>query len=182
MGLKRWFYRGGRPNRVARALDRCTAALYARGVAPNNLVTLEVPGRRSGRTITVPLVMAVVGGERYLVSMLGEKANWVRNVRAVGGEVAIRHGRREEVRLEEVVPDLRAPVLKAYLKRAPNARAHLPVDKEAPLAEFERMAHRFPVFRVAFRDSAISTMNIASHAASPASGEEKNAGVREPLR
>jgi hypothetical protein len=35
------------------------------------------------------------------------------------------------------------------LKRAPNARAHLPVDKDAPLAEFERVAHRFPVFRVA---------------------------------
>jgi hypothetical protein len=30
MSLKRWFYRGGRPNRVARLLDRGTAALYAR--------------------------------------------------------------------------------------------------------------------------------------------------------
>lgn len=182
MGLKRWFYRGGRPNRVARALDRCTAALYALGVAPNYLVTLEVPGRCSGRTIAVPLVMAVVGGERYLVSMLGEKANWVRNVRAVGGEVGIRHGRREEVRLEEVAPDRRAPVLKAYLKRAPNAGAHLPVDKGAPLAEFGRMAHRLPVFRVASRDSAISATNIDPHAASPAPGEEKNAEVREPLK
>lgn len=180
MGLKGWFYRGGRPNRVARALDRCTAALYALGVAPDYLVTLVVPGRRSGRTIAVPLVMAVVGGERYLVSMLGERANWVRNVRAMGGEVAIRQGRYEEVRLEEVAPDLRAPVLKAYLKRAPNARAHLPVDKEAPLAEFERVAHRLPVFRVVARDSAIPATNIAPHAASLAWGEEKDAEVQEP--
>jgi hypothetical protein len=29
MRLKRWFYRGGRPNRVARLLERGTAALYA---------------------------------------------------------------------------------------------------------------------------------------------------------
>jgi hypothetical protein len=29
MSLKRWFYRGGRPNRVARAHDRDTAVLYA---------------------------------------------------------------------------------------------------------------------------------------------------------
>jgi hypothetical protein len=29
MRLKRWFYGGGRPNRVARALDRGTAVLYA---------------------------------------------------------------------------------------------------------------------------------------------------------
>ena len=154
MSLRRWFYRGGRPNRVARALDRCTAALYAFGVAPNYLVTLEVRGRRSGRIIAVPLVMAVVGGERYIVSMLGEKANWVRNVRAAGGKVALRHGLREELRLEEVAVDRRAPVLKAYLRRAPNARAHLPVLKDAPLAEFERVTSRFPVFQVAPRREA----------------------------
>ena len=154
MSLKRWFYRGGRPNWVARALDRCTAALYALGVAPNYLVTLEVRGRCSDRTIALPLVMVVVGDERYVVSMLGENANWVRNVRAVGGEVAIRHGRREEVCLEEVAVDRRAPVLKAYLRRAPNARAHLPVSKDAPLAEFGRVTSRFPVFQVAPRREA----------------------------
>lgn len=148
MSLKRWYYRDGRPNRVARTLDRCTSAVYALGVAPNYLVTLEVPGRRSGRIITLPLVMTAIGGERYLVSMLGERANWVLNVRAAEGEVTLRHGRREEMRLEEVAPDLRAPVLKAYLNRAPGARAHLPVHKDAPLAEFERVASRFPVFRV----------------------------------
>ena len=139
---------------MSRVLDRCTAALYALGVAPNYLVALEVRGRRSGRTIALPLVMIVVGGERYLVSMLGERANWVRNVRAVGGNVTLRHGRREQVRLEEVVVDRRAPVLKAYLKRAPNARAHLPVPKEAPLNEFERVASRFPVFLVVPRSKA----------------------------
>lgn len=154
MSLKRWFYRDGRPNRLSRVLDRGTAALYALGVAPNYLVTLEVRGRRSGRTIALPLVMVVVGGERYLVSMLGERANWVRNVRAVGGNVTLRHGRREQVRLEEVVVDRRAPVLKTYLKRAPNARAHLPVPEEAPLAEFERVASRFPVFLVVPRSKA----------------------------
>lgn len=154
MSLKRWFYREGRPNRLARVLDRCTAAFYALGVAPNYLVTLEVRGRYSGRTIALPLVMVVVGGERYLVSMLGEKANWVRNVRAVEGNATLCHGRREEVRLEEVVVDRRAPVLKTYLKRAPNARAHLPVLKDAPLAEFERVASRFPVFRVVPRSKA----------------------------
>jgi len=148
MSLKRWFYRDGHPNRVARTLDRGTAALYELGVAPNYLVTLEVTGRRSRRTIALPLVMAVVGGERYLVSMLGQNANWVRNVRAAGGDAVLRHGRREEVRLEEVAVDRRAPVLKTYLKRAPNARAHLPVGKDAPLAEFERVSPGFPVFRV----------------------------------
>ncbi len=154
MSLKRWFYRDGHPNRVARILDRGTAALYARGVSPDYLITLEVRGRRSGRTVALPLVMAVVADERYLVSMLGQNTNWVRNLRAAGGDDVLRHGRREEVRLEEVAVDRRAPVLKTYLKRAPNARAHLPVPKDAPLAEFERVRSRFPVFQVAPRREA----------------------------
>ena len=99
MRLKRWFYRDGHPNRLARLLDRCTAAVYARGVSPDYLVTLEVTGRHSGRIIVLPLVMVVVGGERYLVSMLGEKTNWVRNVRATGGVATLRHGCREDVLL-----------------------------------------------------------------------------------
>src|SRR5215212_1409461 len=78
------------------------AAVYALGVAPNYLVTLEVLGRRSGRIISFPLVMVVVAGERYLVSMLGEEVNWVRNVRAAGGNVTLHHGRREEVRLKRL--------------------------------------------------------------------------------
>jgi hypothetical protein len=139
---------------VARTLDRCTAALCASGVGSGYLLALEVPGRRSGRKVSLPLVAALFEGERYLVSMLGEKANWVKNVREAGGDVVLRHGRREKVRLEEVAPDQRAPVLKAYLKRAPGARAHVPVDKDAPLADFERVAHRFPIFRVIPRPSA----------------------------
>ena len=134
---------------MARILDRVTAALSARGVSPEYLVALEARGRRSGRIVRLPLVVATVGGERYLVSMLGEEVNWVQNVMAAGGEAALRHGRREEVHLQEVLaPDRRAPVLKAYLKRATNARAHMPIDKDAPLAQFQRLAPRFPVFRI----------------------------------
>jgi hypothetical protein len=148
MNLMKWLYRGGRPNRVARVLNRCSAAIHALGVAPNYMVTLEVRGRRSGRRISLPLVMVVIEGERYLVSMLGAEVDWVRNAKAAGGNVTLRHGRREEVRLEEVPANQRAPVLKAYLKRAPGARPHLPVHKGAPLSEFKQVASQFPVFRV----------------------------------
>ena len=65
--FKRWLYRGNRPHALARALNRGWAIVHALGIAPNYLVTLEVPGRRSGRAISFPLVMAVVDGERYLV-------------------------------------------------------------------------------------------------------------------
>ncbi len=94
------------------------------------------------------MVMAVVDGQRYLVSMLGEKVAWVENVRAAGGKAVLRHGRREEILLEEVPAHQRAPILKAYLQRAPGARPHVRVDKDAELSEFEKIAAAIPVFRV----------------------------------
>jgi F420H(2)-dependent quinone reductase len=151
MDLKGWLYRGGHPNRVATIINRCWAVVHALGIAPHYLVTLEVRGRRSGRMIRLPLVMAIVSGERYLVSMLGADVDWVRNVRAAGGNVTLRHGHREDVRLEDVAEDRRAAVLKAYLHRAPGARPHVPVGKDAPLSEFAQIAAHFPVFRVVSR-------------------------------
>ncbi len=148
MKVKQWLYRGGRPNRVASVLNRGWAAIHALGVAPNYLVTLEVQGRRSGRTISLPLVMVVINGERYLVSMLGTEASWVRNVKAADGRATLRHGRHEEVRLEEVAVDRRDLILKAYLQRAPGARGHIVIDKDAPLTEFEGVSAQYPVFRV----------------------------------
>src|SRR5215813_8503991 len=148
MNLTKWLYRGGRPNWVATVLNRLSAAVHALGVAPNYLVTLEVRGRRSGRKISLPLVMVVIEGQRYLVSMLGAESDWVRNVKAADGNVTLVHGRREEVHLDPVAAGQRAPVLKAYLKRAPGARPHLPIDKDAPLSEFERVSAQIPVFRV----------------------------------
>lgn len=148
MSLAKWLYRGGRPNQVASVANRCSAAVYGLGIAPNYLVTLEVQGRRSGRMISLPLVMVAIEGERYLVSMLGADVDWVRNVKASGGDVTLRHGCREEVHLEEVVANRRAPVLKAYLNRAPGARPHLPIHKDAALSDFEQVSSQFPVFRV----------------------------------
>ena len=144
-------YRGGRPNLLARIFNRASAIVFASGIARDYLVTLEGMGRRSDRRISFPLVMAIVDGQRYLVSMLGENAAWVRNIRAANGEAALQHGRREEVRLEEIPAGQRAPVLKTYLQRAPGARPHVAVDKDAPLSEFARIAAAIPVFRVLVR-------------------------------
>jgi hypothetical protein len=92
--------------------------------------------------------MTVTNGERYLVSMLGENTNWVRNVRAAGGKARLRHGISEQVLLQEVDVAKRAPIPKAFLQHAPGARPHIPVDKDAPVSEYEKIASRYPVFRV----------------------------------
>jgi hypothetical protein len=146
--LKRWLYRGGRPSAFTRLVNGGVAAMHATGLGPSSWVTLDVVGRRSGRTISFPLVMTVVDGERYLVSMLGNDAAWVRNVEAAGGRALLRSGGDERVRLEPLAIARRAPVLKAYLQDAPGARPHLPVHKDAPIASFEAIAAQFPVFRV----------------------------------
>ena len=80
--------------------------------------------------------------------MLGENADWVRNARASSGAAVLRHGTTEEVRLDDVPVSRRAPILKAYLQVAPGARPHFDLRRDAPLAEFEMVAARYPVFRI----------------------------------
>ena len=111
-------------------------------------VTLEVKGRKSGKIVSLPLVVGLMDGQRYLVSMLGEDVQWVKNVRAANGKVILRHGRREQVQLQEVPTDQRAAILKAYLQRAPGAQPHIAVSKDAPVTEFKKIAASYPVFHI----------------------------------
>ena len=144
----RWLYRGQRPNSLAKAMNSVSEFIGRIGLAGNYMVALQVKGRNSGRTISFPVVVALVAGERYLVAMLGENVAWVRNVRAAGGRAVLRHGRCEAIILDELPPAQRAPILRAFLRRAPGGRPHIPVDKNAQLSEFEKVAAAFPVFRV----------------------------------
>jgi len=147
--FKRWMYPHNRPNGVARFLNGLSAAQFGAGfLAPRRAVTLDVPGWRTGRTISCPLVLVEYEGGRYLVSMLGRDVNWVRNVRANQGLAVLRRRGSEPVRLTEVDPADRAPILRRYLDLAPGARPHMPVDRRAPLEHFARIADHYPVFRV----------------------------------
>src|SRR5260370_17840555 len=107
--FRRWLYRGQRSNWIARMLNRAWAAVVSSGAASNLYVTLEVTGRKSGRTVSLPVVVAVVEGQRYLVSMLGENVHWIQNVRAAGGRAVLLGGGRDEAHLLEVPLDRRSP-------------------------------------------------------------------------
>lgn len=144
----RWLYRGGRPNRFARLQNRVSAFAFAVGLGPKRAATLEVRGRRTGRDVSFPVVIVDYEGERYLAAMLGGNTSWVRNVRAADGRAVLRHGRREDVRLEEIPAERRAVILRRYLSLAPGARPHIPVDRHAALEEFERLAPQVPVFLI----------------------------------
>jgi deazaflavin-dependent oxidoreductase (nitroreductase family) len=144
----RWLYRGRRPNPWARLQNRASAVVFGAGIWPSRAAALQVRGRRSGREISFPVVIAEHDGQRYLVAMLGERANWVRNVRAAGGRAVLRHGKKEVVRLEEVPIDRRPAILRQYLAVAPGGRPHIPVDRSAPLSDFARVAPGIPMFLI----------------------------------
>ena len=52
--------------------EQSCAAIFSSGVAPDHLVTLVLTGRKSGRTASLPVVLTILDGQRYLVSMLGD--------------------------------------------------------------------------------------------------------------
>jgi hypothetical protein len=69
-------------------------------------------------------------------------------VRAAKGEAVLHHGGSEPVHLVRIPAAKRAPILKRYLEVAPGARPHFPLDERAPVSDFEKIATRYPVFRV----------------------------------
>lgn len=146
--VMRLFYRGWRPTRFGRWVNRLQGWWSGRGLPPRLMAALEVRGRVSGRTRSIPVVIATVEGERYLVSMLGPGSDWVKNVEDAHGDAVIRQGRRSRVRLVLVPPQRRAPVLRAYVRVAASGRRHFPLSVDAPLSEFAAIAERYPVYRI----------------------------------
>lgn len=155
------FYKNRRPTRAGRMINRAWTWAAGAGLTPSvwpgeprgGTIALETRGRRSGETRSHVVTWVQVDGERYLVSMLGERSDWVRNARAADGEAAIHHGDRKPVRLVEVPVEQRAPIIKAYLKRTRiSTQEHLGgIAVDAPLEEFARIAPSHPVFRIVER-------------------------------
>ncbi len=147
-GYSRWMYRSGRPNWLAKPQNRLSSFVFGAGLMPKRVASLEVIGRRSGEVITLPVVIADWDGGEYLVSMLGENANWVKNIRATGGLATLRRGRKESIRLDEVASEQRAPIIRRYAQVAPGGRPHLKLNHDASLEQCEALASLTPVFRI----------------------------------
>lgn len=144
----RLFYRDWRPTRIGRWVGRLANWWCALGLPSGDVAILEVGGRASRQRSSVPVVIATVEGKRYLVSMLGPGSNWVKNVDAAHGDAILHQGSRHPVHLVAVPPNERAPVLKAYVRVASSGRKHFPVSVDAPMPEFQRIAERYPVYRI----------------------------------
>ena len=144
---KRQMYAGGHPSEAAKQIHR----RFADGPLPRLLpiaAVVHVHGRHSGRLIRVPVVVVLYRWHWYTVSMLGEDSNWVRNVRASGGDVELTHGRRRTVHFTEIPVAQRAPIIKRYLTVAFGARPHIPVRWSDPPSAFVKIAADYPTFRI----------------------------------
>jgi deazaflavin-dependent oxidoreductase (nitroreductase family) len=146
--LLRFFYRDWRPTPIGRWVNRLNCWWSGLGLPPRFQAALEVRGRTSGSIRSNPVVIATVEGKRYLVSMLGPNSDWVKNVEAAHGGAVIRQGRRRPVHLVAVPPEQRGPILREYVRIASSGRKHFPVAVNAPLSEFQRIAERYPVYRI----------------------------------
>jgi hypothetical protein len=147
-GYLRFFYRNWRPTRLGRLWTRILAWASGAGLTPKILLTLQVRDRRSGRLTSTVLVPTDHAGGRYLVSMLRDNSEWVRNLRAAGGAAFVKRGRSRPVVLTEIPPEERAPILKAWSEIATSGRRHLPAPPDAPASAFEAIAADYPVFRI----------------------------------
>jgi hypothetical protein len=140
-------YAGRRPDAEAKAIQR----RFAAGPLPRLLpiaAVLDVIGRNTGNVVRVPLVIVPYKRRWYVVSMLGEDVNWVRNIRAADGRATLTHGRTRPVRLREVAPQDRPPILRRYLLVALGARPHMEATWRSPQAELDRAAASHRVFEV----------------------------------
>ena len=147
-GRLRFYYRDWRPTLFGRLNTRLWSWATSLGLLPDIMTTLLVRDRRSGRMVGHVLAPVVHEGRRYLVSMLGDQSNWVLDQRATGGEAFLKRGTTAPVRLVEIAPEARAPILKAWCQVATSGRKHLPVAFDAPLADFAAIAADYPVFRI----------------------------------
>ena len=140
------------------------------GSAPAYMVVLEVPGRRAGVIRRNALVKANHQGNDYLVALAGE-SEWVRNVRAANRQVVIGRRQRRALRLVEVPPAERPPILRAYLLRSsrqPNspavqheAQLYFGLSGDPSVEEISPVAEYYPVFGL-WRTQARSFLPVRS--------------------
>jgi hypothetical protein len=100
------------------------------------------------RVLEVPVNLLEVDGRDYLVSARGE-GQWVRNVRADDGRLALLLGRhRDELVARELSDSEKSPILRAYLRKwKMEVGAFFDgVSADSSEEELQRIAPDHPVF------------------------------------
>jgi deazaflavin-dependent oxidoreductase (nitroreductase family) len=109
-----------RVNTFVRINNTMTTSLLRLGIKVWSFSLLTVRGRKSGKPIVTPVAIFVQNQKRYLVATYGV-VNWVRNLRAAGGEATLTRRRHsEKIRAIELEPEAAALVFREALRSGPR--------------------------------------------------------------
>jgi deazaflavin-dependent oxidoreductase (nitroreductase family) len=151
-----------RVNAFARINSSIISSLLHFGISMGSFALLTVRGRKSGKPIETPIAIFNHEGKSYLLTAYGI-VNWVRNLRAAGGEATITRSRySEKIHAIELPPDAAAPIFREAVRSGPpgipaviirvyRSRFVLPylnVTVDSSLEEYEREVLTHPVFLV----------------------------------
>jgi deazaflavin-dependent oxidoreductase (nitroreductase family) len=151
-----------RVNAFVRINNSIISSLLHLGISMGSFALLTVRGRKSGKPIETPIAIFVQEGKRYLITPYGV-VNWVRNLRAAGGEATITRSRRtEKIHAIELEPVAAAPIFREAVRSGPPGipaaifreyrylfvLPYLNVTANSSLEEFEREVLSHPVFLV----------------------------------
>ena len=133
--------------------NRTVAGLHRLGLGVQGSQTLAVRGRKSGEMRTNPVNPFEIDGRTYLLSPRGT-TQWVRNLRAAGGEGELRSGRKvRHFHAEEVADSDKLPLLRLYMdKWSWEVKGFMGIDADAPDEELRRIAPVHPAFVLSFED------------------------------
>jgi deazaflavin-dependent oxidoreductase (nitroreductase family) len=149
-----------RVNAFVRINNAMTSSLLRLGVNVWSFALLTVRGRKSGKPVETPIALFAQEGKHYLITPYGE-VNWVRNLRAAGGEATITHNRRtEKIHAIELPPEAAAPIFRESVRSGPPGipaaifrvyrylfvLPYLNVTANSSIEEFEREVLTHPVF------------------------------------
>ncbi len=149
-----------RVNAFVRINNSIISSLLRLGVKLGSFALLRVRGRKSGKPIETPIAIFVQEGKSYLLTPYGI-VNWVRNLRAAGGEATITRSRRtEKIHAIELEPVVAAPIFREAVRSGPPGiptvvirwyrnlfvLPYLNVTVDSSLEEFEREVLTHPVF------------------------------------
>jgi deazaflavin-dependent oxidoreductase (nitroreductase family) len=151
-----------RVNAFVRINNSIISSLLHFGISMGSFALLTVRGRKSGKPIETPIAIFVQEGKSYLTTPYG-LVNWVRNLRAAGGEATITRSRHsEKIHAVELPPNAAAPIFLEALRSGPPGipavlirlyrslfvLPYLNVTVDSSLEEFEREVLTHPVFLV----------------------------------
>jgi deazaflavin-dependent oxidoreductase (nitroreductase family) len=149
--------RSGSPKGWKRAMFRAPIALYRAGLGfllGKRFVMIEHRGRKTGETRRTILEVVVNDPDAvYVASGWGEKAQWLRNIRADPSVVFHLGSRRYETTAVQLDRDEAERVMSAYVKahpRATKALSRLMLDDpgDTPEEQARRIADSVPLVRL----------------------------------